>query len=166
VGGPTIYQGNCSLPLNSPSDPEGIIPGNTRKGRYDSSLCWFSSISLLRQLWNYQRVGSCRCRWSTGRLLLCMCRLLLLASGSTVLLLLLIVHTVYCQLNIMNLSLAHAPVTWDPRVSVVKAKLLPHKLPHRLIIQLLLALPFSLEWFPISILLGYEGFGKGFSLWH
>jgi hypothetical protein len=66
----------------------------------------------------------------------------------------------------MNLSLAHAPMAWDPRISAVEAKLLPHKLSLRLIIQLLLALPFSLEWLPVSILLWYEGFGKGFSFWH
>jgi hypothetical protein len=33
-----------------------------------------------------------------------------------------------CHLNVMDLSLTHAPVAWDPRVSVVEAKLLPHKL--------------------------------------
>jgi hypothetical protein len=66
----------------------------------------------------------------------------------------------------MNLSLSHAPVAWDPRVFAVEAKLISHKISPSLIIQLLLALPFSLEWLPVSILLGYEGFGKGFSLWH
>jgi hypothetical protein len=78
--------------------------------------------------------------------------------------LLLTVHTVCCHLNIMNLSLAHAPVAWDPRVFAGEAKLLPHKLSPHLIIQLLLSLPFSLEWLRVSVLLRYEGFGKGFSL--
>jgi hypothetical protein len=76
-------------------------------------------------------------------------------------LLLLTVHTICCHLNIMNLSLAYAPVAWDPRVSATEAKLLPHKLSPRLIIQLLLALPFSLEWLPVSILLGTKGLEKG-----
>jgi hypothetical protein len=35
----------------------------------------------------------------------------------------------------MNLSLAHAPVAWDPRISAAKAKLLSHKLSPSLIIQ-------------------------------
>jgi hypothetical protein len=66
----------------------------------------------------------------------------------------------------MNLFLDHAPVAWDLRISAVEAKLLPHKLSPCLIIHLFLALPFSLEWLPVSILLWYEGFGKWFSFWH
>jgi hypothetical protein len=82
------------------------------------------------------------------------------------LLLLLIFHVFYCYLNIMNLSLAHAPVAWDPRIFVAEEKILPHNLSPSLIMQLLLALPFSLEWIPISIPLGQKWFGESFSLWH
>jgi hypothetical protein len=165
VGGPTIYQGDFPLPLNNPSDMEGIIPGNTRKGLYDSSLCWFPPVSLLWQLWDYWRMGSCRCRWSMGKFSFAgadssseLVDPLSYSSSS--------LSTLSCYLNIMNLSLAHAPVAWDPRIFAAEAKLLPHKLLPSLIIQLLLALPFSLEWLPVSIPLGHKWFGESFSLWH
>jgi hypothetical protein len=64
----------------------------------------------------------------------------------------------------MNLSLAHAHVAWDPRISAAEAKLLPHKLSPSLIIQLLLALPFSMEWIHVSIPLGHKWFGEIFIL--
>ena len=66
----------------------------------------------------------------------------------------------------MDLSLAHAPMAWDPRVLAGEAELLPHKLSSRLIIQLLLALPFPMEWITVSVPLWYKGFGKGFRLRH
>jgi hypothetical protein len=80
--------------------------------------------------------------------------------------LLLTVHIVCFYLNIMNLSLAHAPVAWDVRISAAEAKILPHKISPSLIIQLLLSLPFSLEWLPVLIPLGHKWFGESFSLWN
>ena len=64
----------------------------------------------------------------------------------------------------MNLSLAHALVAWETRFFAAEAKLLPHKLSPSLIIQLLLDLPFSLEWLPVLIPLGKKWFGEIFSL--
>jgi hypothetical protein len=66
----------------------------------------------------------------------------------------------------MNLSLSHAPLAWDPRISAGEEKLLPLKLSPSLIIQLLLSIPLSLEWLPVLILLGHKWFGESFSLWH
>ena len=55
-------------------------------------------------------------------------------------------------------------MAWDPMIYAAKEKILPHKLSPSMIIQLLLALPFSLEWLPVSIPLGHKWFGEGFSL--
>jgi hypothetical protein len=79
---------------------------------------------------------------------------------------LIIVHTVYFYLNIMDLSLIHAPVAGDPRILASEEKLLLHNLSPHLIVQLLLSLPFSLEWIPVSLILWHKGFGENFSFWH
>jgi hypothetical protein len=76
-------------------------------------------------------------------------------------LLLITVHTVCFHCYIMNLSISHALVAWDPRVFEGEENILPHKLSPRLIIYLLLALHSLWNGFLYRSLYGTKGLENG-----